>query len=103
MLFRNEYGIVFSPDEQGNILLHFGNVMRVTPFLKVEFENPDLWVDKLEGNCTKLRFVVKNRKYGNQVVKDATRIKIINLVLDAEIYPEDDFIPDGFLKAKNTI
>ena len=59
----------------------------------------NLYVSNLEGNKTKLRFKIKNAKRGNQIVFDPNRIKIKELILDAEIY-DDGYIPDGYLKPK---
>ena len=101
-LYKAEDFTVLGPDENGALLVLFDVVMRRTPFFKIEFENPDLWVDRLRGNKCKLKFVVKNKKCGNKIVKDAKRIIITDAALDKEIYGDDEaFIPEGFLKPQS--
>ena len=99
ILYKTNQATLVVPDHNGTILLHFSNVMHHTPYLFIEFEDSNLYVNNLEGNKTKLRFKIKNAKRGNQIVFDPNRIKIKELILDAEIY-DDGYIPDGYLKSK---
>ncbi|SCJ11891.1 Uncharacterised protein [uncultured Clostridium sp.] len=103
-LYQAEGFTVLGPDENGELLVLFEVVMRCTPFFKIEFKNhPDLWVDRLRGNKYKLKFIVKSKKYGNKIVKDAKRIIITDAALDARRYGDDEaFIPEVFLKPQSS-
>lgn len=102
-LYQAEGFTILGPDENGELLVLFEVVMRRTPFFKIEFKNPDLWVDRLRGNKYKLKFIVKSKKYGNKIVKDAKRIIITDAALDARRYGDDEaFIPEVFLKPQSS-
>ncbi|MCR0570996.1 hypothetical protein MKC54_20290 [[Clostridium] innocuum] len=101
-LFKTNQMIILPPNEQGFILVHFSNVMARTPFLHVEFENSNQYIDikTLSGNKTKIMFKIKDRKKGNQYVIDSNDIVIKSAALDAEIY-DSGFIPEGYIKVSS--
>lgn len=99
ILYKTENAILVGPNQKGEILLHFSNVMHHTPLLLIEFDDENLYIDRLMGNKTKLKFVIKDKKHGNQIVMNNEKIRIKKLILDAYFY-ENDYIPEGYLKPK---
>lgn len=84
VLYGNSHFKIIGPDEDGRIELCFEVVMHNAPLLYLELDNPDQYIVPIEGSCIHLVFVIKNRKRGNNIVKNPQYIKIRKAFVSCE-------------------
>lgn len=96
VLYRAEGLMIFGPGLDGTIALYFTVEMRIPPLVKIELENPNQYVNLIEKSKIHIVFKIIN-KITMLPVTDAKDIIITNLILDAEIYTENDIIPGGYI------
>lgn len=90
--------VITAPNSDGIIKLFFSVEMRRRPFVKIEFVNPNQSIDLLslskETYCLQFK-VFDERKHC--YVKNAEEIQIKSVILDAEIYDNEELPPEGWL------
>ena len=94
-IYQTEELIVLPPNGEGILKVIFAVEKRIPPWIYIEFENSNFKIDLITRKTTSLTFKVFDKKH-NQYIKNADDIKITKLILDAEIYEEDNIPPSGF-------
>lgn len=97
-LFGTKEIIILPPNGEGIIKAIFPVEMRRAPWIRLEFENERLIIDKdsVKRSQTNITFKVRDLK-SNQVVKDSKMLRIKSLHLDAEIYEDESAPPEGYI------
>lgn len=93
-LYKTNEAIVLPPNGEGVLKIIFTVEMRIPPWLFIKFDNPNFFAEVITKKTTYLTFKVKDRKR-NQFIKNKDDIVIRELVLDAEIYGDDNIAPPG--------
>ena len=96
VLFQNDDLIMLAPNADKKVEIIFATVMRIPPWIKVEFQNPAYEIKCIEREDCRLFFKVFDREH-TQFVSNPQDIKIIEYELDARIYDDNETPPIGFI------
>lgn len=89
VLYENSDFKIIGPDENGKIEICFDTIMDDIPLLKLELGDPNQYVVPIRGSRVHLEFLIKNKKRGNNIVKQSKYIKIKSVMLSCEPGIED--------------
>lgn len=95
-LFETKEAIVLPPNGEGILEIIFAVEMRIPPWIRVAFKNQNYSIEVTKKTTVNLKFKVFDCKL-NQYIKDPQKIEITELILDAEIYEENDVVPPGYM------
>ena len=96
ILFRTENIIMLPPNSEGEIEIIFPTVMRMPPWIKIDFLNPEHKVQCVRREDWRIFFKVYDQMH-SRFVKDAREIIITGLSLDARIYDDNETPPPGYI------
>ena len=95
-LYQTNEAIVLSPNGEGVLKIIFTVEMRRAPWVYIEFINKDYCAKIITRKTTHLTFRVFDHKH-NRYIKNAEDIQITQLILDAEIYPDESVISPEYI------
>ncbi len=96
ILYKTNDIIVLPPNSDNRIEVIFPTVMRIPPWIKIKFQNPDHEIKCVERHDWRLFFKVYDKKR-SRYVNNAQEIIIEGFALDAEIYDDNESPPEGFI------
>lgn len=95
-LYQTNEAIILPPNGEGILQVIFTVEMRRKPWIKICFSNKDYEARLVEKNEATVKFKVFDRKK-NRFIKRAEEIRIVEMIMDAEIYEDELTVPNGYL------
>lgn len=93
-IYKTEQTIVLPPNGEGILEIIFVVEMRIPPWVEISFRNSDFSIEIVKRTTANLKFkVFDNKKH--RYIKNKEEILIEKLILDADIYDDDNIPPPG--------